>query len=236
MLFDLRGRGRQRTVKVVYITLAFLLGGGLVLFGIGGDVSGGLVDAITERTGGTDDNSDRLRDREASLERRVQANPQDGQALAQLARTRVQLAGQGDNYDPATNSYTDEGIAELRQADQAWQRHLEASDRADDRVASLMVQAYAALNDLTKAVRAQEVVAESRDTSGAYAQLAALAYQAGQTRTGDLAREQALAKTDKDMREALKGQLDQAKQQATLEQLQSGEAPTGAPTPSPAGG
>ena len=36
MLFDLRGRGRRRTVKVVYITLAFLMGGGLVLFGIGG--------------------------------------------------------------------------------------------------------------------------------------------------------------------------------------------------------
>ena len=34
MLFDLRGRGRRRTVKIVYITLALLMGGGLVLFGI----------------------------------------------------------------------------------------------------------------------------------------------------------------------------------------------------------
>src|ERR687890_339893 len=47
MLFDLRGAGRRTTVKVVYLTLAVLMGGGLVLFGIGGDVSGGLVDAIT---------------------------------------------------------------------------------------------------------------------------------------------------------------------------------------------
>ncbi len=47
MLFDLRGSGRRRTVKIVYITLAFLMGGGLVLFGIGGDVSGGLFDAFT---------------------------------------------------------------------------------------------------------------------------------------------------------------------------------------------
>ena len=53
MLFDLRGSGRRRTVKIVYITLAFLMGGGLVLFGIGGGggISGGLVDAITERSG-----------------------------------------------------------------------------------------------------------------------------------------------------------------------------------------
>ena len=40
MLFDLRGRGRRRTVQVIYLTLALLLGGGLVLFGIGGDVQG----------------------------------------------------------------------------------------------------------------------------------------------------------------------------------------------------
>jgi hypothetical protein len=54
MLFDLRGSGRRRTVKIVYVTLAFLMGGGLVLFGIGGGgaLSGGLVDAITESDGG----------------------------------------------------------------------------------------------------------------------------------------------------------------------------------------
>ena len=32
MLFDLRGRGRRRVVQVVYLGLALLLGGGLVLF------------------------------------------------------------------------------------------------------------------------------------------------------------------------------------------------------------
>ena len=47
MLFDLRGRGRRRTVQVIYLSLAILMGGGLVLFGIGGATSGGLVDAIT---------------------------------------------------------------------------------------------------------------------------------------------------------------------------------------------
>jgi hypothetical protein len=54
MLFDLRGRGRRRTIKIVYITLALLMGGGLVLFGIGGGgaMQGGLVDAITGTSGG----------------------------------------------------------------------------------------------------------------------------------------------------------------------------------------
>ena len=35
MLFDLRSRGRRRTVQVVYLGLAVLMGGGLVLFGVG---------------------------------------------------------------------------------------------------------------------------------------------------------------------------------------------------------
>ena len=39
MLFDLRGR-RRRAVQATYLILAVLMGGGLVLFGIGGDVSG----------------------------------------------------------------------------------------------------------------------------------------------------------------------------------------------------
>ena len=242
MLFDLRGRGRQRTVKVVYVTLAFLLGGGLVLFGIGGDVSGGLVDAITERQGTSDEASDRLRTRERQLEQRVGANRQDAVAYAELARTLAQLAGQGENFDPEQENYTQAGQAKLREADAAWTRHTELADQPDDRVASLMVQAYASLGDLAKATSAQRVVAESRDTAGAYSQLAALAYQAGDTRTGDLARDRALEKTDKDMREALKGQLDQAKQQATLEQLQQqgGGAGAGggaaAPAPTPGSG
>jgi len=35
MLFDLRGRGRRRTVQVIYGGLALLMGSGLVLFGVG---------------------------------------------------------------------------------------------------------------------------------------------------------------------------------------------------------
>src|SRR5256886_6259674 len=46
MLFDLRGRGRRRTIQAIYVTLAILMGGGLVFFGIGGNTSGGLFDAF----------------------------------------------------------------------------------------------------------------------------------------------------------------------------------------------
>ena len=39
MLFDLRARGRRRAIKVIYLFLALLMGGGLIFFGIGGSTS-----------------------------------------------------------------------------------------------------------------------------------------------------------------------------------------------------
>src|ERR671914_482748 len=56
MLFDLQGK-RRRVVQATYLTLAVLMGGGLVLFGIGGDVSGGLFDAFSDRQGGGGSNT-----------------------------------------------------------------------------------------------------------------------------------------------------------------------------------
>ena len=226
MLFDLRGAGRRRTVKVVYITLAFLMGGGLVLFGIGGDVSGGLVDAITERGGGGDDGSDRFRKQETAALKRTQADPQDAPAWAALARARFQLAGVGDNFDPAKGTFTKGGTAKLTAAGDAWDHYLALEPKnPDDRVASLMVQAFGALNEPAKAAQAQEVITEARPTAATFTQLAVFAYQAGQTRKGDLAKDKALELTDPDMREALKGQLEQAKQSTAGAAAQPGAPP-----------
>jgi hypothetical protein len=91
-----------------------------------------------------------------------------------------------------------------------------------------MVQGYAGLGELDKATQAQEIIAQDRDSAGAYATLATLAYQAGQIRKGDLATKKALELTEPDMREALKGQLEGAKSQATLQAAQDA-APSATP-------
>ena len=75
------------------------MGGGLVLFGIGGDVSGGLVDAITERRRWRRRRHRAARIRERKALARTQANPQDAPAWATLARARYNLASAGDNFD-----------------------------------------------------------------------------------------------------------------------------------------
>ena len=228
MLFDLRGSGRRRTVKIVYITLAFLMGGGLVLFGIGGGggISGGLVDAITGTTGGSDTSADRFRKLEAAALAKTRANPKDQAAWADLARARFQLAGAGANFDQAKSAFTAKGVAELTSAGDAWERYLALNPKnPDDRVASLMVQAFGALNKPDKAAEAQEVITQARPTAATFTQLAVYAYEAGQTRKGDLAKNKALELTPKDMREALKGQLEQAKQSAATAAAQPSATP-----------
>jgi hypothetical protein len=231
MLFDLRGSGRRRVVKAVYITLALLMGGGLVLFGIGGGgaLSGGLVDAITESEGGGD-SGDRYVDEERRATAAARANPDNAELWAAVARARFNLASAGDNVDRNTGQFNETGQEQLRAAGRAWEEHLElAGDNPDARVASLMVQAYSVLGEPDKAAVAQEVIALDRESAGAYTQLAILAYQANQMRKGDLARDKALKLTEPDMRESLKGQLEGVRSQAALEGAQEAASPT--PTP-----
>jgi hypothetical protein len=222
MLFDLRGSGRRRVIKVVYVTLAILMGGGLVLFGIGGGgaLQGGLLDAVTGSNSGGDDGTERFVTAEREATARARANPTDAALWAAAARARYNLANAGDNFDQATGRYTEAGAAQLRAAGRAWEEHVKLAEQPDPRVASLMVQAYGGSGDLAKATAAQEIIAEDRDSAGAYATLAQLAYQAGQARKGDLARDKAIEKTDPDMREALRGQLETVKTQNAQQAVQ----------------
>jgi hypothetical protein len=230
MLFDLRGSGRRATVKTVYITLAILMGGGLVLFGIGGSVSGGLVDAITGSKGNTPAGSSEFQTRARTAQQRAEASPKDAQLWAEAARARYQLALTGDFLDQNTGQFTDAGKAQLQIAATDWEKHLALNPKHPNAsVARQMVTVYSSgLNDPAKAVTAQEIVTEDRPTSRTFATLAVLAYTAGQTRKGDLARGKALSLADKDQRETLKSDLDQAKQQALASQIQSAT-----PTPTP---
>jgi tetratricopeptide (TPR) repeat protein len=231
MLFDLRGGGRRRTVQIVYITLAILMGGGLVLFGIGGAVSGGLVDAITQNGGTTDTGVERYQQRERAAVRETQAKPNDPAAWAALARARFQLASAGENLDRNTGEFSADGRRLLRSAADAWEKHLSvAGKNPDDSVANAMVQVYGALGDAESAVRAQEVITDARPKSATFATLAILAYEAGQTRKGDLARDKAIELAPEDQRETIKAQIDEAKTAALGRAIENA---TPAPTPSP---
>jgi hypothetical protein len=211
MLFDLRGRGRRRTVQAIYLSLAVLMGGGLVLFGIGSSSSGGIVDAIVGDGSTGDTATKTLDNRIKSALAKTRATPTEPAVWADLARLRYQRAGVDGIKEDGT--YTTKGKAKLRLATDAWEQHLSLDPKQPNvRVARLMVQAYSqsALNEPVKAVRAMELVtaAEKPPSTNLYQQLAQLAYLAGETRTGDLAAVRAVdlapAKDRKDLRAALK--------------------------------
>lgn len=223
MLFDLRGRGRRRTVQVIYLGLALLMGGGLVLFGIGGGTNGGLFDAINGNGGGSGTSVDTLfKQRVAALDKRVQANPADAAALAALAKLHFENAGTGDNFNQSQQGYTDKGLSELRAASSSWQRYLALNPKKPDvDAATEMTTAYGptGLKQYDKAVQALEMVmAEHKESAANYAQLAILAAGAKQTRKSDLAETKAIALAPKDQRKQLKSEIDLQKSQLTATQ------------------
>jgi len=217
MLFDLRGRGRRRTVQVIYLSLAILMGGGLVLFGIGGATSGGLIDAIQGKSGNSS-GTDTFQKRVDALQKQTQTDQTNARVWAQLAGLRFRLAGSGANYDQATQVYTDKGKAELRQASNAWQQHLKlAGDKPDTTVANQMVQAYgiSGLQNYPEAVKALEFVIDATPTATfqQYAQLAVLAHGAKQDRKATLSADKAVSLAPKAQRKTLRDQIKAAQQQ-----------------------
>ena len=132
-------------------------------------------------------------------------------------RAWLEAASSGDRFDPATGTYTDEGKETLRRAVASWQKYVALDDPDDERRSSLatrMVQVYVALEDMPAAARAQEIITEHRGTVSTYAQLAVISYQAGQVRKGDLAAAKAVKLADPSEKDALKGQLEAAAEQA----------------------
>src|SRR3954447_4676213 len=230
MLFDLRARGRRRTIQVIYVFLAVLMGGGLIFFGIGGATSGGLFDAF-KSNGGSSSGNDVLEKNVKKAETRVRIHPRDAAAWVALTRAQYQVAGLGDNYDQNTGAFTAKGKKALVPVERSWERYLALNPpKPSADLASLMVQALGppGLNHADKAVAAQEIVVDARPpATGLYSQLAALAYEAGQTRKGDLAADKAVQLAPKDQRSTLRDQFKQLKQQAATAAAQSNSSGSG---------
>jgi hypothetical protein len=232
MLFDLRGRGRRRVVKVIYLGLAVLMGGGLVFFGVGGNVQGGLFDAFKQ---GQTDAAKQTQERRDKASKAATTDPRNPALWATLAETEYQLAGQSKGFNSNATTpaeqFTGEARRHLEASKRAWERHLSlAGDKPNTDLAGTMRNALISLGDTEGAVKAQEVILEQRGDSagfGDYAQLAALAYQAGQTRKGDLASERAVELAPKDQKKDLKASLDAQKAQSTAGAVQgaTGAAP-----------
>ena len=231
MLFDLRGRGRRRTVQVIYASLALLMGGGLVFFGVGG-TGVGLFNQNTN--GGTGASSDSFKKRLDAAEKQVKLHPQSAAAWATLAQTRYDNAN--GNFDSTTGTFDKDGLVKLRTAARAWDRYIALNPKqVDAGLARKMTNAFASLNRPAEAVKAWEFVVDDQPSANAYANLAIAAYAANQTNKGDLASAEAIRRTPKDQRQQVKSQLTAAKTQAA-QQAAGGSSSGGSASPALPGG
>ena len=204
MLFDLRGR-RRRLVQVVYLTLALLLGGGLVLFGIGGDVSGGLVDAF--KGGGGQSTDSALEDRVDRQEERLQANPRDEGVLQNLVRDYYSLAV--SRRETGAVGFPEDARDDLRKAGSYWQRYEEAADEPSADTARYALQVYdeGALNRPKEAQKAATIIAREANDAVSYLNLVQIATRAGDKRTADLAGQKAIELAPKSQKKAIRQQV-----------------------------
>jgi hypothetical protein len=210
MLFDLRGR-RRRAVQVTYLALAVLMGGGLVLFGIGGGVSGGLLDAITGGGGGGDANS-QLQKQVDREEKRLAVSPNNVGALKALVRDHYALAAA--DQPSGTSQFPEDAKPDLRAAARYWQRYLEVEKgKPDASLATFALQVYdtGALNQPKEAAKAMAMIAERQNTFEAYLALVQRATAAGDKRTADLAAQKAVDLAPKDQKKQVSQLAEQAK-------------------------
>jgi hypothetical protein len=213
MLFDLRGRGRRRTVQGVYLGLAIILGGGLVLFGVGtGSGVGGLLDAFTNN--GSNSNKPAISQAEKSAVRQTQLQPNNPSAWSALVQARYQSASQYANQ--TTGTYSSAGINELKGAGQAWQQYLRLTKTPDWTLAQVAARAYAALNDFKNEAAAWQIVTRANPSVATYYEdLASAAWSAKENQLGDLASAKALSLTPKAQQSQMKLTLQQLKTKAT---------------------
>jgi hypothetical protein len=215
MLFDLRGR-RRRAVQVTYLMLALLMGGGLVLFGIGGDVSGGLLDAF--RGGGGPSGDSALQDRIDKQEERLQANPRNEVVLQNLVRDYYSLAT--SQRESGTTGFPPDAKDDLRQAGSYWQRYADAAESPNPDTAGYALQIYdvGGLNRPKEAQRAAAILAEDANDTPSYLRLVSYAARAGDTRTADLATQKAVDLAPKAQRKLIKRQAEALKKAPQAQQ------------------
>lgn len=210
MLFDLRGRGRRRAVRVIYVGLAILMGSGLVLFGVGSFGGGGVLSNLSGSEGS---NSASFSNQIKKYKKITQQQPGNLSAWEHLTENLLHEAG-GEAYVTSTG-VTSKGKELFAQASQAWTSYLALNPpKPSSKLAQLMLTVYGeeALNQPAKAVEVLQIVVAARPNSAAlYAQLAQYAYKAKNVRVGDLASEKAVSLAPASEKARVKKELAEVK-------------------------
>jgi predicted Zn-dependent protease len=218
MLFDLRARGRRRTVKIVYTGLAILFGFSFIGFGVGtGGSFGGLFEGIFgNKEGGA---SAGFAAQISTAEKSTQKKPNEAAAWASLAEALYHEASTSEYFDESTGKFTEKGKQLLAKVAKSWNRYVALKpSKLNLTVAQQMVTVYGqeGLNEPTAAVEAlQLIIPERPPTAALYGELAQYAYLAKNTREGELASRKTISLTPAADRAKVEAELTRIKKNPT---------------------
>ena len=211
MLFDLRSRGRRRTVQVVYIGLAVLIGSGLILFGVGtGSSGGGLFGAFTGNGTSHAGNAATTAQTKQALAA-TRKTPDNASAWASLVDARFSAAN-SVGYDATTSAYSAAGRQQLSLLTTAYQRYVMLIKNPGADTVTIAAHAYSQLDRYaTAADTYQELLQIQPGNIKGLECTSLLSYAAGNDRVGQLAEDKVLTKLPKTARKETQTELQAAK-------------------------
>jgi predicted NBD/HSP70 family sugar kinase len=218
MLFDLRGRGRRRTVRAVYLGLAILFGLSFIGFGVGTGLGGG---GVFEGLFGNKENAGGARygKQVAEAEKRTRLHPSEAAAWAALTEARFHNASGSEYYDETKQQFTAKGKEQLTKVVDAWSRYVALKPQNPTlTIAYDMVRVFGeeGLNEPSEAVSALQLVIPSKPASVTlYGDLAKFAYQAKNVSVGDLAAAKTISLTPTADRKKVEEELAELKRNPT---------------------
>lgn len=221
MLFDLRGK-RRNVVKVVYATLAVLMGLSLFL------VIGGFNIAELFNSGSSAGNAaEPFEEQSERLEVKLKKEPENPDLLLALTRAQINTGNALVSVEENGETVMTLGsVQSYQQANDTWSKYLKATDEPTAGLAQLIAPAMfrlaetspslaAARRNVEAATEAQKIVAEQRPNINSYSTLAYYTYFTGDFAAADEAADKAKSFTkEKGEREAIDKQLGEIRNRA----------------------
>jgi hypothetical protein len=214
MLFDLRGRGRRRTVRIVYSGLALLFFLGFVGFGVGSFGGGGVAELLGGKGGGGGENYGA----QVKAAKKVTVEqPSNPAAWSGLIHALLLEAANGENYNKVESEegFTPKAQPVLEQVQEAWQHYLKLVRHPNSELAGDVMRIYTStggLNNPALAVSTLKTeIAGRAPNVTLYYDLAVLSYEAKDKHEGERAAAKAIALAPASDKKILEGRLAELK-------------------------
>lgn len=183
MLFDLRGGRRGKVVKVVYATLAVLMGLSLFLV-----IGGFNIAELFEGDSASDESAKLYEEQAERIEAKLVKEPDSPELLRSLTRTQINAGNAQVTVEPnGERQVSADAAQEYQKAYNSWTEYLKATPEPDVGLALLVAPMLLQLAEtatsytqadtrVESAVEAQQIVAEQRPSVNAWTTLAYYAY------------------------------------------------------------